>query len=115
MRGVTRKSTNQELSVVLNRLNPILRGWVNYHRHGASARTFAYLSAFTWRRVWCWLCHKHPKTAMGELRRRHLRRWWPEQDKVKLFNPATVAIVRYRYRGTTIASAWRTVTPGTAA
>jgi RNA-directed DNA polymerase len=115
VRSVTRKSTNQSLPVLLHRLNPVLRGWTNYHRHGASAKTFAYLSAFTWRRVWCWLCHKHPKTAMRELQRRFLRRWWPEQDEVTLFNPAAVAITRYRYRGAAIPSPWATRTLGSAA
>jgi len=115
VRGVTRKSTNQSLPILLHRLNPLLRGWTSYHRHGASAKTFAYLSAFTWRRVWCWLCHKHPKTAMRELQRRFLRKWWPEQDEVRLFDPATVAITRYRYRGTTIPSPWATTTSASAA
>jgi RNA-directed DNA polymerase len=108
VRNVTRRSTNQPLPVLLHRLNPVLRGWANYHRHGASAKTFAYLSAFTWRRVWCWLCHKHPKTGQRELQRRYLRRRWPEQDEVRLFDPATVAIVRYRYRGSAIPSPWAT-------
>jgi RNA-directed DNA polymerase len=106
VRSATRRSTNQSLAVLLHRLNPVLRGWTSYHRHGAAAKTFAFLAAFTWRRVWCWACHKHPKTGMGELRRRYLRRWWPEQDEARLFNPATVAIVRYRYRGTAIPSPW---------
>lgn len=110
VRSVTRGSTNQSLAILLHRLNPVLRGWTAYHRHGAAAKTFAYLSAFTWRRVWCWLCHKHPKTGMGELRRRHLRRWWPEQDGVTLFNPAAVAITRYRYRRAAIPSPWATPT-----
>jgi RNA-directed DNA polymerase len=110
VRNATRRSTNQSLAVLIHRLNPMLRGWVNYHRHGASAKTFAYLSAFTWRRVWCWLGHKHAKTAKRDLRRRYLQRWWPEQDEAKLFNPATVAIERYRYRGTAIASPWATTT-----
>lgn len=110
VRSVTRRSTNQSLAILLHRLNPVLRGWTAYHRHGVAAKTFAYLSAFTWRRVWCWLCHKHPKTGMGELRRRHLRRWWPEQDGVRLFNPAAVAITRYRYRRAVIPSPWATPT-----
>ena len=114
VRGITRKSTNQSLPVLLHRLNPVLRGWSNYHRHGASAKTFSYLSSFTWRRVWCWLCRKHPKTGMRELQRRYLRRWWPEQDEVRLFNPSTVAIVRYRYRGAAIPSPWAALTPGSA-
>jgi RNA-directed DNA polymerase len=108
VRNITRRSTNQSLSVLLHRLNPVLRGWANYHRHGASSKSFSYLSAFTWRRIWCWLCHKHRKTGMRELQRRHLRRGWPEQDGVTLFDPATVAIIRYRYRGATIPSPWVT-------
>ncbi len=108
VRSITRRSTNQSLPVLLHRLNSVLRGWVNYHYHGASAKTFAYLSAFTWRRVWCWLCHKHPKTGKRELQRRYFRKWWPEQDEVKLFDPSAVAIVRYRYRGAAIPSPWVT-------
>jgi RNA-directed DNA polymerase len=108
VRSITRKSTNQSLSVLLHRLNPVLRGWANYHRHGAASKTFSYLSAFTWRRVWCWLCHKYRKTGRRQLQRRHLRRGWPEQDGVTLFDPATVAIIRYRYRGATIPSPWVT-------
>jgi RNA-directed DNA polymerase len=108
VRGATRGTTNQSLSELLNRLNPVLRGWTNYHRHGASSKTFAYLSAFTWRRVWIWLRHKHPKATVKELRRRYLPGWRPTQDEVQLFKPDTVAIMRYRYRGTAIPSPWAT-------
>ena len=110
VRSMTRGSTGQSLAALIHRLNPVLRGWTNYHRHGASSKTFSYLGAFTWRRVWVWLRHKHRKTAVKELRRRYLRRGWPEQDEVVLFNPATVAIIRYRYKGAAITSPWATKT-----
>ncbi len=103
--ATTTRTTNQSLNVLMHRLNPVLRGWTGYHRHGASSKTFAYLGAYTWRRVWGWLRAKHPKATVKDLQRRYLRRWWPEQDGVALFNPATVAITRYRYRGA-IASPW---------
>ena len=35
VRDATRRSTNQTLAILLHRLNPVLRGWTNYHRHGA--------------------------------------------------------------------------------
>ena len=108
VRGATRGTTNQSLSELLNRLNPVLRGWTNYHRHGAASKTFSYLSAFTWRRVWIWLRHKHPKATVKDLRRRYLPGWWPTQDEARLFKPDTVAIVRYRYRGAAIPSPWAT-------
>ena len=95
VREATRRSTNQSLAILRHRLNYELRGWTNYYRHGAAAKTFAFLSAFTWRRVWCWLGHKYPKTGMGVLRRRHTRDWWPKQDGVRLFKPTTVAITCY--------------------
>jgi RNA-directed DNA polymerase len=106
VRAATRGTTNQPLSDLLQHLNPVLRGWTNYHRHGASSATFSYLTAFTWRRVWIWLRHKHPKATAAGLRRRYLRGWHPEQDEVRLFYPDTVTIVRYRYRGATIPSPW---------
>jgi len=112
--AASRRSTYQSLDVLMHRLNPVLRGWTNYHRHGAASKTFGYLGAYTWRRVWLWLRTKHPKATVRDLQRRYLNRWWPEQDGVVLFNPAAVAITRYRYRGATIPTPWATTT-GTAA
>jgi RNA-directed DNA polymerase len=106
----SQRTTNQSLDILIHRLNPVLRGWTNYHRHGAAAKTFAYLGAYTWRRVWIWLRSKHPKATVKDLQRRYLNRWWPGQNGVELFNPATVAITRYRYRGAAIPAPWATTT-----
>lgn len=84
------------------------------HRPDTRGRLLLRRNGPPWRRVWCWLCHKHSKTGMRELQRRYLRKRWPEQDEVRLFNPATVAIIRYRYRGSAIPSPWAT-TKGSAA
>lgn len=107
---VSPRTTYQSLDILIHRLNPVLRGWTNYHRHGAASKSFAYLGAYTWRRVWLWLRTKHPKATVRDLRRRYLNRWWPQQDGVVLFNPATVRIIRYRYRGTNIPTPWATTT-----
>jgi RNA-directed DNA polymerase len=101
----SRRSTYQTLAVLIHRLNPVLRRWTNYHRHGASAKTFSYLSAYTWRRVLIWLRTKHRKVNTRTLRRRYLNGWWPEQEGAVLFNPKAVAITRYRYRPN-IATPW---------
>lgn len=93
----------------------IVRGWVNYFRHGVSKATFDYLREFTWRRVICWLRHKHRRASWKWLLRRYLPRWWPTDGKVTLFDPMTVPVTRYRYRGNNIPTPWQSRTTETAA
>jgi len=110
VRSLTQGATNQSLQVLIHRLNPVLRGWTTYFRHGVSSRTFGYLRAFTWRRVVTWLRHKHRRSNWQWLRQHYLPGWWPTEDEVVLFNPGAVAVTRYRYRGNRIPSPWRTLT-----
>ncbi len=106
VRTLTRGGTNQPLGVLLRRLNPVLRGWANYFRHGVSSTTFSYLNAFSWRRVVCWLRHKYRRANWKWLRRHCLPGWRPTDGGITLFNPATMAVTRYRYRGAKIPSPW---------
>ena len=73
VRALTKAMRNQPLTVLLHRLNWVLRGWTTYFRHGSSSATFDYLRAFAWRRVVGWLCRKHPRISWKELRRRGIR------------------------------------------
>jgi RNA-directed DNA polymerase len=108
VRALTTGHTNQSLWVLLRRLNSVLRGWTNYFRHGSSKATFKYLHQFTWRRTIRWLRRKHPRATWKQLRRLYLPRWWPTDGAVALFDPATVAVTRYRYRGYKIPTPWTT-------
>ena len=51
VKTISRQNLNQPLAVLLHRLAPVLRGWVNYFRHGTSKATFDYLRHYAWRRV----------------------------------------------------------------
>ncbi|MFH1330930.1 MAG: group II intron reverse transcriptase/maturase [Actinomycetota bacterium] len=115
IKAVTRQTTSQSLEHLLCQLNPVLRGWTAYFRHGVSAATYAYLRHYTWRRVVVWLRHKHPRANWKQMRRQYLDAgWWPSEGKVVLFNPAAVRITRYRYRGTRIPTPWmQQMTPDT--
>jgi RNA-directed DNA polymerase len=106
VRSMTKGATDQSLSVLLHRLNPVLRGWTNYFQHGVSKATFNYLRQFTWQRVLCWLRHKHRRTSWTWLRRRYLPGWWPTEGAITLFNPGAVTVTRYRYRANRIPTPW---------
>jgi RNA-directed DNA polymerase len=106
VRALTQGNTNQTLANLLTRLNPVLRGWANYFRHGVSARTFDYLNSWSWWRVVNWLRHKYRRANWAWLRRRYLPGWRPTDGEISMFNPTTIPITRYRYRGTRIPSPW---------
>ena len=103
-------ATKEPPATLLRRLSPTLRGWANYHRHGVSKATFHYLCSYVWHRVTGWLRRKHSKANWKLLRRRYLPGWWPTENEVVLFNPSTVAVTRYRYRGRRILSPWTSTT-----
>jgi RNA-directed DNA polymerase len=46
---------------LLRQLNPLLRGWANYYRHGASKRTFDRLDNHVFWQLLRWAKRRHPK------------------------------------------------------
>jgi group II intron reverse transcriptase/maturase len=62
----TRRYTEMALSIVVDRLNPVLRGWGNYFRDGNSARKFKQIDSYVHERLAILATAKH---------RRSGRRW----------------------------------------
>jgi len=51
---------------LIETLNPLLRGWANYHRYVICGETFAKLDNFIWQRVYRWAKRRHSdKTGRG--------------------------------------------------
>jgi RNA-directed DNA polymerase len=123
IKTLTNRSTlNLSLDQLIHVLNPILRGWANYHRHAASSRCFAYLSHYLWWRVIRWLRKKYPRLTWKQIRRRCWGHHWTSREGTRLHWPDEVPVTRYRYRGHQISSPWAdtrtsraTTRPGTAA
>jgi len=114
VRKLCQGTLNQSLTVLLNRMNSVLRGWTNYFRYGVPKATFAYLSAFVWRRVIRWLCRKHPHRNWKWLRGHCLQGWWPKEGTVALFKATKVNSIRYCYRrADSIPSPWSLSTGST--
>ncbi len=110
VRTLTRRATHRTLADLLRRLNPVLRGWCNYFRHGVSARTFGYLDHYAFWRIVSWLRKRHLRLNMHTLVRRLLPGWKIRAENVEMFRPTEIAIVRYRYRGARIPTPWSSPT-----
>ena len=97
-------SVSLGLGQVLRKINPILRGWAAYFRYGASKKTFSYLGYYAWWRMIYWIRRKRPHLTWKQIRRRYYGADRIRDDTLVLYNPATMRVERYRYRGTQIAT-----------
>jgi RNA-directed DNA polymerase len=52
-----RQSSQADL---IQTLNPVIKGWANYHRHICSARTFSKVDHLIWQMLWAWAKRRHP-------------------------------------------------------
>jgi RNA-directed DNA polymerase len=105
-----RSTTSLELADLLRTLNSILRGWAAYFRYASAKRTFAYLGDYTWWRVMRWLRKKHPKLTWKQLQRRYFGKNGIRAGQITLYNPASMRVLRYRYRGALICTPWNEAT-----
>jgi RNA-directed DNA polymerase len=109
-----RNTRNQDLDELIISLNQSLRGWANYFRHGVAKTTFNAIDQHAWNRLMRWTRRKYEgrhRLTMPELRRRFCDVGWRFAHNGVVFTGASsVAITRYRYRGSSIPTPW-TPTP----
>ena len=106
VKTVTKRITHQDADHLFRQLGTMTRGWAQYFRHGSSSKAYHHLQHYLWWRVWEWLKNKHPRTSRRWIIRRYYNRWCPEYNGVTLWQPSTMTIQRYRYRGTRIPTPW---------
>ena len=68
------KSASQK--VLIDKLNPVIRGWSLYHRNVVSAKTFSSLDHTVWELLWQWAKRRHPDKGHGWT----ARRYWHSVD-----------------------------------
>ncbi|EDG8466793.1 group II intron reverse transcriptase/maturase [Salmonella enterica subsp. enterica serovar Muenchen] len=44
-------------------VNPLIRGWANYHRHVVSKAVFSYVDSQIWKKIWRWCVRRHPRKS----------------------------------------------------
>jgi RNA-directed DNA polymerase len=105
--NIIRKYRGVAAEVLIGALNPVLRGWVNYHRHVVAKDTFSVVSNHLYRQLWKWMRRRHGKKNKHWLARKYWlvgKRPWVFSTRAirhgaehvyELFHPHRVAIVRH--------------------
>ena len=58
-RGTIKASKTAKQVDLINQLNPMIRGWVNFHKHNVSTETFRYVDYQILRALWRWAKRRH--------------------------------------------------------
>jgi RNA-directed DNA polymerase len=109
VRGIVKANKQATAANLISLLNPVLRGWANFHRHVSSKETFYDVDHRLFECLWQWALRRHPNKGAGWVRKKYFRtigsRQWRffgektkpdgKASKVGLFYPGNVTIQRY--------------------
>jgi RNA-directed DNA polymerase len=85
VREIVQKNMGASAEALIGQLNPVIRGWANYHRHVVAKRTFSRVDHFIFRGIWRWARRRHPRKGARWVKRRYfdrvgMRDWWFHVD-----------------------------------
>jgi RNA-directed DNA polymerase len=60
IRGIIKANRTATHASLINQLNPVLRGWADYHRHVVAQQTFDRVDHLVWSMLWRWAKRRHP-------------------------------------------------------
>jgi RNA-directed DNA polymerase len=104
IRKIVKANKQATTANLIAQLNPVIRGWANYHRHVVSKVTFYHVDTAIFKMVWSWAKRRHPTKAKGWVaqkyfRARHGRRWiffgQQADHELELFRAGDVPIQRH--------------------
>ena len=108
VRGIIKESFGLSPGELVMRLNPVIRGWANYHRHAVSSAAFHVVDHEIWKMLWSWAKRRHPNQRRPWVIRRYFRphgnRSWVfsgetirngQRRAVRLFSAGSVPIRRH--------------------
>jgi RNA-directed DNA polymerase len=108
VRKVLKKFKTAKQEAVIKVLNPIIRGWANYHRHIVAKETFSWVDHQIWQKLWQWCMHRHMNKGRRWIKDRYFHKIGPRKwvfavktknngktDFMKLFSAMSIPIQRH--------------------
>lgn len=74
IRGIIRQLKAASQKELIVRLNPIIRGWTNFHRFNVSSEVFSYVDSQIFLALWKWAKRRHRNKGAGWVAKRYFHR-----------------------------------------
>jgi RNA-directed DNA polymerase len=72
-RKIVKANKQATTANLIAQLNPVIRGWANYHRHVASKVTFYNVDTAIFTMRWSWAKRRHPTKSKGWVAKKYFR------------------------------------------
>lgn len=73
VRAIIRANRSMKQETLISLLNPMIRGWANYHQHIVANRTYTVVDHHIWQAPWRWARRRHPRKPSAWVRQTHFR------------------------------------------
>ncbi|WP_328515968.1 group II intron maturase-specific domain-containing protein [Marinobacterium weihaiense] len=60
--------------LLIDMLNPMIRGWANYHRHIVAKEIFNYVDYRIWKLLWQWCKRRHQNRRKRWIKAKYFKR-----------------------------------------
>lgn len=73
VRSTIEGNKTAKASTLITSLNPMIRGWANYHRHVVAKEAFHYVDFQIWEKLWRWCVRRHPTKGKKWIRNKYFK------------------------------------------
>jgi RNA-directed DNA polymerase len=73
VRGILRANRQATTENLIRLLNPVIRGWAQYHRHVVSKAVFSAVDSFIFKLLWRWARRRHPNKGRRWVKEKYFR------------------------------------------
>jgi RNA-directed DNA polymerase len=73
IRAIIRTHLSATAGAIVMQLNPVIRGWANYHSHQCSKNTYTYTDYVTYKALWRWAKRRHPNKGARWVKQKYFK------------------------------------------
>jgi RNA-directed DNA polymerase len=70
---IIRQHRQAKTANLIAMLNPLIRGWVNYHKHAVAKKVFQKVDTFLFKQLWHWAKRRHPQKSSRWVRKLYFK------------------------------------------
>jgi len=100
IKEICKTSGGQSQENLIGKLNPVLRGWANYHSNIVSKEIFKAIDHYVFERLWIWAKNRHPNKGNNWIKDKYWhkegkRNWVFKTSNNTLYKMASTKIIRH--------------------